>query len=185
MYMSIRRERSHKCGHSNIDFRTKNDTDAIKTFMPWKVKKEYGTMGNDLFKLPFNEHKKILKVTENINTQKNILHEIPDPKYYKTAQFYQSNNIPLKSKTMFVDERVAQLDESFKGKEKYTGDGMMISDLTKNRKLQKEYEEKVKQKIMNTIEVNDDMVVNKNLIKERSNFLVCLSVFLFRKSLGI
>lgn len=165
MYMSIRRERSHKCGHSNIDFRTKNDQEAIKTFMPWKLKKEYGTMGNDLFKLPINEHKKLLKETENINTQKNVLHEFPDPKYYKTAQFYQSNNIPLKAKNMFVNERVAQLDESFKGKEKYIGDSMMISDLTKNRKIQNEYEGIVKQKKMNSIEINDT-----NLKREKGIF---------------
>lgn len=175
MYMSIRRERSHKCGHSNIDYRTKNDSEAIKTFMPWKVKKEYGTMGNDLFKLPFNENKKILKVTENINTQKNLLHEIPDPKYYKSAQFYQTNNIPIKAKTIFVSDRVAQLDESFKGKEKYNGDSMMISDLTKNRRLQKEYEDKVKQKIMNSIDITtDDLVNEKNMKKERGK-----KVFIF------
>jgi hypothetical protein len=137
--------------------------------MPWKVKKEYGTMGNDLFKLPMNEHKKILKVTENINSQRNVLQEIPDPKYYKTAQFYQTNNIPIKAKAMFISDRVAQLDESFKGKEKYIGDGMMISDLTKNRRLQKEYEEKVKQKIINNIEIVDDFVNDKNLKKERGN----------------
>lgn len=144
MYMTIRRDRSHICGHTNIDFRTKNDTESIKTFMPWKQKREFGTMGNDLYKLPYNENKKILKVTENINNQKNILHEIPDPKYYKTAQYYQSNNIPLKSKTMFESERVAQLDESFKGKEKYTGDGMMISDIMKQRKLKIESEERMR-----------------------------------------
>jgi len=170
--MSIRRERSHKCGHSNIDFRTKNDQEAIKTFMPWKLKKEYGTMGNDEYKLPFNEHKKLLKETEKINTQRNILHEAPDPKYYKTAQFYQSNNIPIKAKTMFVNERLAQLDESFKGKEKFIGDGMMISDLTKNRKLQKEYGDKVNQKKMNIIEINDELVNEKILKKERGKFII-------------
>jgi len=164
--MNIRRDRSHRCGHSNIDFRTKNDTDSIKTFMPWRSKKEFGTMGNDLYKLPFNDHKKLLKVTENINSQKNILHEIPDPKYYKSAQFYSSNNIPIKDKTMFVSERVAQLDESFKGKEKYIGDSMMISDLTKNRKLQKEYEEKVKLKKLNTISIVDHEFKQENLKKK-------------------
>lgn len=178
--MSIRRERSHKCGHSNIDFRTKNDSEAIKTFMPWKLKKEYGTMGNDLFKLPINEHKKILKVTENINNQKNLLQEIPDPKYYKTAQFYQSNNIPLKAKAMFANDRVAQLDESFKGKEKFIGDSMMISDLTRNRKLQKQYEEKVKQKIINSIDINDDSAENKYLKKERGIYHCILTAEFYR-----
>jgi len=139
--------------------------------MPWKLKKEYGTMGNDSFKLPFNEHKKIMQVTEKINTQRNILQEIPDPKYYKTAQFYQSKKMQIKEKSIFVNDRLAQLDESFKGKEKYIGDGMMISDLTKNRKLQKEYEEKVKLKKINNIEVIDDLVNDKNMKRLRGKGL--------------
>lgn len=144
MYMTIRKERSHRCGHSNIDYRTKNDSESIKTFMPWKSKKEFGTMGNEHYKLPFNDNKKILKVTENINNQKNTFSEIPDPKYYKTAQYYVSNGIPLKSKTMFACDRVAHLDESVKGKEKYVGDSMMIADAIKNRRSYVEIEEKIK-----------------------------------------
>ena len=107
--MNIRRERSHRCGHTNIDFRTKNDVDSIRTFMPWKSKKEFGTMGNNFYSLSFNEKKKLMKVTENLNTIKNIHDEIPDPKYYKTAQFYQSNNMQIKKKAMTSDERLAQL----------------------------------------------------------------------------
>lgn len=164
--MNIRRERSHGCGHSNIDFRTKNDTESIKTFMPWKSKKEFGTMGNDLYKLSFNENKKLLKVTENINAQKNILHEIPNPKYYKTAQFYQSNNFPIKSKTMTISERVAQLDESFKGKEKFTGESMMIADLTKNRKLKKEMEEL--EKLRRIQNLNADAELSEKDRKDRN-----------------
>lgn len=145
--MNIRRERSHRCGHTNIDFRTKNDQDAIRTFMPWKQKKEFGTMGNDFYKLNFTEKKKLMKVTENINTIKNINDEVPDPKYYKTAQFYQSNNMQVKRKAMTCDERLAQLDESFKGKEKYTGESMMISDLNKERKKRREIEKIEKEKL--------------------------------------
>jgi len=73
---------------------------------------------------------------------------------------------------MFVNERLAQLDESFKGKEKFIGDGMMISDLTKNRKLQKEYGDKVNQKKMNIIEINDELVNEKILKKERGKFII-------------
>jgi hypothetical protein len=132
--MNIRKERTHRCGHSNIDFRSKKDTDSLQTYQPWKCKKEFGTMGYTDFKLSFNDHKKALENTQQINCQRNILSEVPDPKYHKTAQYYSQNKIPIKSKTIYTNERVAQLDESFKGKDMYTGDSMMIADITKFRK---------------------------------------------------
>lgn len=133
--MNIRKDRVHRCGHTNIDFRSKKDEDALKTYQPWKTKKDYGTMGYIDYKLPINEHKKVLEVTDHINIQKNIRAELPDPKYHKTAQYYFNNKIPIKTRAMFTNERVAQLDESFKGKEIFTGDSMMIAEVTKMRKI--------------------------------------------------
>jgi len=144
--------------------------------MPWRSKKEFGTMGNESYKLPFNENKKLLKVTENINTQKNNLFEVPDPKYYKSAQFYNANNIPIKLKTLFTDERVAQLDESFKGKEKFIGDSMMIADLTKNRKLQMEYDQMKKKKVLNSLDIDDDEVSNIEDSKKKK----CSKLFIYK-----
>lgn len=132
--MQIRKERSHRCGHTNIDFRSMKDNEAIKTYQPWMSKKTFGTMGNSDYKLPVFERKKTMGVTEEINMQRNMLSEIPDPKYHKTALYYASNKIPIKTKAFFTNERVAQLDESFKGKDKFTGDSMMIADITKLRK---------------------------------------------------
>lgn len=138
MFMRIRKGRSHKCGHSNIDYRTKDDQEAIKTYMPWRTKKDFGTMGYEYYKLPYTESKKMLKVTESLNNQKTIMHEIPDPKCYSTAQFYKTNNIPFKEKALFACDRIAQLDEYFKGKERFVGDSMMISDLNKKREMLKQ-----------------------------------------------
>ena len=167
--MKIRRERSHRCGHTNIDFRTKNDLDNIKTFMPWKNKKEFGTMGNNFYQLPFNEKKKLMKVTENYNTLKNTHEDRPDPKYYKTAQFYASNNMPIKKKAMTCDEKLAELDESFKGKEKYTGESMMIADLTKQRKKRKDMEMQKLKNVKNMIgNENDDISPAKYRARRKS-----------------
>jgi hypothetical protein len=174
--MNIRRERSHRCGHTNIDFRTKNDLDSIKTFMPWKTKKDFGTMGNNFYTLPYDEKKKIMKATENLNSNKNIHDEIPDPKYYKTAQFYQTNNIQIKKKLLNNDERIAQLDESFKGKEKFTGESMMISDLTKQRKLRKDLEKEKLMKIKNMIGEEEGEEEGKKKAKLKSNKI---KLFLF------
>ena len=132
--MKLRKERIHQCGHTNIDFRTLKDKESIKTYLPWLSSKNFGTMGYSEFKLPINLHKDMLKVTGPINMQRNILKEVPDPKYHKTATFYNFNRIPIKTKSLYTNERVAQLDESFIGRDKFTGDSMMIADITKLRK---------------------------------------------------
>ncbi len=132
--MNIRKDRIHKYGYSNIDFRSKKDEENIKIFQPWLARKPFGTMGYTDYKLPPNEQKRIMEVSENINQQKNINAEIPDPKYYKTAQYYRTNKIPIKAKTIYTNERIAQLEESLKGKDVFTGESMMIAEITKYRK---------------------------------------------------
>jgi hypothetical protein len=132
--MNIRKQRNHQVGHSNIDFRSKKDEESLKIFQPWKLMEAPGTMGYSGYKPNTINMKKILEVSKSINTQRIIASEIPDPKYHKTAEFYYKNRIPIKTKTMYTTERVAQLDESFKGKEVFTGDSMMISDINKYRK---------------------------------------------------
>jgi hypothetical protein len=132
--MQLRKERTHRCGYTNIDFRSKKDTEALKTYQPWVCAKSFGTMGYSDFKLTTNDHKKLLEPTNPINTHRVVRSELPDPKYHKTALYYSTNKIPIRKKTFYTDERVAQLDESFKGKDKYTGDSMMIAEVTKLRK---------------------------------------------------
>jgi len=141
--MSLRKERNHCYGYSNIDFRSKRDDESLQLFQPWKVRKAFGTMGYTDYKIDPDNKKKLLLISENINNQRTIYSEIPDPKYYKTARYYYNNKIPLKEKTEFTNERIAQLDETAKGKEIFTGDSMMISDITKSRK-QKGFQDKAK-----------------------------------------
>lgn len=138
--MSVRKDRIHRCGHSNIDFRSKRDEEALKVYQPWKNRTAFGTMGYVGFKLHPEENKKILEVSEKLNNQRTVLSEMPDPKYHKSAQFYFDKKIPIKEKTIYTNERVAQLDESFKGKEMFTGDSMMIADINKFRKAKKKKE---------------------------------------------
>jgi len=136
--MIARRERIHQCGSSNIDFRSKRDKDSIALFQPWKLKKEYGTMGNSMVNLPTDQYNSLMKSTRSLNTLKEINVERPDPKIYSTAQFYMKNGLNLfnlpKKKNLVETERVAQLDETFLGKDTFTGDSMMIADNAKQRK---------------------------------------------------
>ena len=135
--MTLRRDRTHTCGMSNIDFRTKNDTDSLTLFQPWKTNLNFGTMGKSNYFRSFSAQKKVFTATDRLNTQNDIASDCPDPRYYTAAQFYKKNKIDIKQRDMFTNERVAQLDETYKGKDKFTGDSMMIVDLTKQRQMKK------------------------------------------------
>jgi len=148
--MLAKKHRTHSCGQSNIDFRSQKDEKNVKLFKNWYLKKPFGTMGNAECHLKFNEYKQLMETTKNINSNHSKKHEIPDPRYYDTSQFYNLYKLPVKEKTFIEGDKLAELDESFKGKDKYVGDSMMISDLTKTRKnykLNSEVDKELKGKI--------------------------------------
>ena len=135
--MSLKRLRNHMCGFSNIDFRSKGEFDNLKLFEPWKIPKDFGTMGKSNYHLPYSESKRIFSVSKNLNKFKNIVQDSPDPKFYKTAMYYKKSKIKPNILQDFYNERIAQLDEIDKGKEKYIGDSMMIADIYRYRTQRK------------------------------------------------
>ena len=132
--MSLRRDRRHQMGHSNIDFRSKGDEENIAKFHPWKKPQKFGTMGSIGFKLKESEKKKLFKPVMEFATQKEMEEEVPDPRKFNTALYYKKHHLDTKNKTYHESERLAQLDEASKGTEAFTGDSMMIADNTKLRK---------------------------------------------------
>lgn len=48
--MNIRRDRTHQCGLTNLDFRTKGDFEAIDRYQPDLKFADMGTMGKTAFK---------------------------------------------------------------------------------------------------------------------------------------
>ena len=48
--MNVRKQRTHQCGLSNIDFRTKGDGAAQDRFNPTMKFADVGTMGKAAFK---------------------------------------------------------------------------------------------------------------------------------------
>ena len=135
--MSLKRQRSHMCGFSNIDFRSKGEFENVKLYEPWKIPKDFGTMGKSNYHLSYTNAKKIFSVSKNLNKFKNIVQDSPDPKFYKTAMYYKKNRITPNTIQDFYNERIAQLDEIDIGKEKYIGDSMMISDIYRYRNQRK------------------------------------------------
>ena len=178
--MSLRRDRTHNYGLSNIDFRSKNDIDSLLLFQPWKTNTHFGSMGQSNYFRSFSANKRIFGVTDKINTQKDLASDCPDPRYYTTAQFYKKNKIDLNQRNIYTSDRVAQLDETYKGKERFTGDSMMIVDITKQRQMKKgkkqnedDNDEKKKMSLQKGIIIDKD---NKNKEAIQETQLVKLNV---------
>ena len=145
--MSLKLQRMHRCGYTNLDFRSKGDFESLKLYEPWQIPKEFGTMGKSFYYPSFSEAKKIFSVSKSLNKLKNIVQGSPDPKSYPGALYYKKNNMKPNIIQEFRIERVAELDESEIGKEKYIGDSMMIADINKYRRERKNKKVDMKEKV--------------------------------------
>jgi hypothetical protein len=65
--MNIRRDRTHQCGLTNLDYRTKGEVDSVDKFNPSLKFADFGTMGKSQFKrmtsAAANEFKDRVKLT--------------------------------------------------------------------------------------------------------------------------
>ena len=145
--MSLKLQRVHRCGYSNIDFRSKGDFESLKLYEPWQIPKEFGTMGKSSYYPSYSQAKKLFSVSKSVNKLKNIVQGSPDPKSYPGVLYYKKNNIKPNIVQEFRVERVAELDENDIGKEKYIGDSMMIADINKSRRERKNKKTDIKEKI--------------------------------------
>ena len=169
--MSLKLQRMHRCGYTNLDFRSKGDFESLKLYEPWKIPKEFGTMGKSFYYPSYSEAKKIFSVSKSLNKLKNIVQGSPDPKAYPGALYYKKNNIKPNIIQEFRVEKVAELDESALGKDKYIGESMMIADINKYRKerkhkkfdLKEKFEEK--KELIHKIEKEKDLK-NKEATQE-------------------
>lgn len=166
--MHYKKERTHQYGSSNIDFRTKKDENYIRTYQPWLMGRQFGTMGLSDFHLTMNQKKDKFLSTKKIATNKDLNQEIPNPKLHKTANYYTKNNLFIYPKTFFENEKVAELDESFKGKEKFTGESMMISVNTKLKHKDKNLStgDRIRKLILQENLSKGKSLINKNAIQE-------------------
>jgi len=65
--MISKKARNHSCGQSNIDYRSLKDTENIKKFQPWKLRKDFGTMGCSDYHLNLKEYKELMLPTSKLN----------------------------------------------------------------------------------------------------------------------
>ena len=92
----------------------------------------------------------------------------PDPKSYPGAMYYKKNNMKPNIIQEFRIERVAELDESEIGKEKYIGDSMMIADINKYRKDRKNKKIDIKEKVTEKKDLLQKIEKEKAMINKES-----------------
>ena len=100
----LRRCRSHHYGFTNIDLRSKQDEKALSLYQPWRVPKDFGTMGRSNYTLPPEQYKKIFKVSSSMNKMKQLNSGCPDPKTYGACLYYEENKISLNERVNFESD---------------------------------------------------------------------------------
>lgn len=79
--MNIRRDRTHQCGLTNLDYRTKGEVESVERFNPTLKHADFGTMGKSQFKrmtsAAATEFKDRVKLTGGWKTMSQLK---PDPK---------------------------------------------------------------------------------------------------------
>lgn len=166
--MRFKKERTHQYGASNIDFRTKREDNQIKAYEPWLMGRSTGTMGLSDFHLTMDQKRDKFLSTKKLSSHKDFVKEVPNPKFHKTGNFYLKGNIFMNQKTFFADERVANLDETYKGKEKFVGESMMIAVNTKLKHKDKNLStgDRIRRQLIQENLSKDKSMVNKKANQE-------------------
>ena len=169
--MSLRKLRTHKIGISNIDFRTKNEQENLNLYEPWKVPKDFGTMGQRNYRNPIDVSRQLFSSIKKITTQKDIVNDYPDPRFFTTAQFYKNHKIKMKYKTVLNSERVSQLEEVIKGKDVFTGDNKSFAEIFYYRNGKKFNPRNLMNKDLNTLEEQKNQKIRIDKLAKEKKFL--------------
>jgi Ca2+-binding EF-hand superfamily protein len=116
--MNIRRERTHQCGLTNIDFKTKGDSEALAKYKPDLKYTNFGTMSKTAFKAS------TATTSFNMTKQKTGMHQpyVPDPKRQTTEQFYATQGKRLTAPAATFGKRATQLEADRWNDNVFTGD---------------------------------------------------------------
>ena len=100
--MNVRKERTHQCGLTNVDYRTKGDALNVDKFNPTLKFADVGTMSKSHFKrtpsdVGFKEH---LKLNGGWQTMRK-----PDPRSESAVQFYNAHGKKPKAPVLVANKR--------------------------------------------------------------------------------
>lgn len=122
--MNIRKERTHQCGLTNLDFKTKGDYDNLDYAKPSLKYADFGTMDKTGYK--------------RINTSEDPLNRLgvsggwkqpnqPDPKYDTAKEFYQTQGKRFRAKFETAHRKEGELEKPTWTDKIFTGDSAKLT----------------------------------------------------------
>ena len=117
--MNVRKQRTHQCGLTNVDFRTKGDSNALDKFQPNMKYADAGTMGKASFRLnPAPESlQESVKQTGGWQGKTRL-----DPKTETQLQFYNAQGKKPKAPVLVANRKTQELEKEEWTDKVFTGD---------------------------------------------------------------
>jgi len=122
--MNIRKERTHQCGLTNLDFRTKGDTENMERYQANLKFTDMGTMGKTQFKRMGPDANEIehLRMTSGRATMPK-----PNPRTETGLEFYKTKNKRLKQPVQIGKKKEQELEEEKWTDKIFTGDNPKLT----------------------------------------------------------
>lgn len=126
--MNIRRDRTHQCGLTNMDFRTKGEIESVDRYNPSLKFADFGTMGKSLYKRMTSaaapDFKDRLRLTGGWKTMTNMN---ANPRVEGTQEFYQTKGKKIKGPAQIGLRKETQLEEEKWTDKVFTGDNPKLT----------------------------------------------------------
>lgn len=122
--MNIRRDRTHQCGLTNLDFRTKGDFESLDRYQPSLKMTNFGTMGKSQYKrMVYTESvQEQAMITGGFKKQKKL-----DPKTETTADFYKGREKAQKNSVKIGKTKDNELEDEHWTDKVFTGDNPKLT----------------------------------------------------------
>ncbi len=166
MFLNIRKERKHHCGHSNLDFRSYK-SESLTKFVNSKNKSDFNSRAKDsnmdnsennnffkstnikksILKLPFNDPIRINKLSEEIDKNqliKNSLEKILEPKLTQDRKFFKIiSPLHIKFTQNFTNINKKNIEEEQKNNQynvdSYNKEDKPMEDFRQSYKIENEF----------------------------------------------
>lgn len=122
--MNVRKQRTHQCGLTNIDYRTKGDFASVDRYNPSLMYADVGTMGKSLFKPRMASE---APAKDKWKTQGGwLLTKKPDPKEDQARTMYDEKGKSIRDPVRLAASH-AELEREQWNDKVFTGDNVKVT----------------------------------------------------------
>lgn len=119
--MNVRKQRTHQCGLTNIDYRTKGDHAAVDRYNPSLTYADTGTMNKSLFRPKLPDEAPFVEKWKTTGGW--LPTKQPDPRHENTVNFYIDRDKKFKE-TANMANKHAELETDKWTDKVFTGDNV-------------------------------------------------------------